>query len=132
MKKQEFPTFINQQPTVVFGRNMRELMVILTGLALSYLIWANLGVVIRVEGVGILVCRIVSVAIVVAATIVVTFVKIASRPLEEWALVGIFYYCTPKIFIYMPFEDDEPLDEVAAGIAQHQKNKKQNVDDGFN
>jgi hypothetical protein len=42
MKKEEFPTFLNEQPTVVFGRTTRELLIISIGLAGGYLIWLDI------------------------------------------------------------------------------------------
>jgi hypothetical protein len=133
MKKKEFPTYLNEQPSVVFGRNMRELMVIMIGMALAYAVWANLSALLPEPGIGILFCKILCVGVVLIATLIVTFVKIASRPLEEWALVGLFYYATPKIFLYMPFDDDEMSEDLAIGISQYQESKALAVvDDGFN
>jgi hypothetical protein len=118
MKKTEFPTFLNEQPTVVFGRTMRELMVILIGLALSYAAWTNLSALIPGSNIGITLFKGLVVLIILSATIVVALVNIASRPLEEWALVGFFYLCTPKIFLYMPFDDDEKSDALEIGLLQ--------------
>ena len=110
MKKIEFPTFLNEQPTVVFGRTMRELMVILIGLGCTYAVWTNLSTMFRGAGFAIFLINILCVSIILTATVIVALVKIASRPLEEWALVSFFYYCTPKIFLYMPLHDDKSSD----------------------
>lgn len=131
MKKEEFPTFLNEQPTVVFGRNMRELMVMLVGIAFSYIVWANISTLIPGADLAILACKILCVIGVLAGTLAVAFIKIASRPLEEWALVGLFYYCTPKIFLYMPFDDDEKPGSFS--LSQREESQASVlVDDGFN
>ena len=129
MKKTEFPTFLNEQPTVVFGRTMRELMVILIGLALTYAVWTNLSALLPDVGfVGVLI-KVLCVLIILIGTVIVALVKVASRPLEEWALVGFFYYCTPKIFLYMPFEDDEKLEDFDIGLYQYQTMADADTDD---
>jgi hypothetical protein len=133
MKKEEFPTFLNEQPTVVFGRNMRELMVMLIGMALAYAVWVNVGALLPEASIGDLILEILCVVVVLIATLFVAFMKVASRPLEEWAIVGLFYYFMPKIFLYIPFDDDEMSDEQRGGINQYQENKASIVvDDGFN
>jgi len=122
MKKTEFPTFLNEQPTMVFGRTMRELMVIMIGMSLAYGAWSNLSVLLPGSGIGITLFKGLFIVIILIATGFVTFVNVASRPLEEWALVGFFYLCTPKIFLYMPFDDDEKADALASGLYQYQEN----------
>ena len=32
MQKEEFPTFLNEQPTIIFGRTGRELLIIVCGI----------------------------------------------------------------------------------------------------
>jgi len=118
MKKTEFPTFLNEQPTVVFGRTMRELMVIMIGMGLTYAVWANLTVLLPGSGIGITLFKTLWVILIMSATIVVALVKVASRPLEEWALVGFFYCCTPKVFLYIPFDDVEMLHSPDSGLRQ--------------
>ncbi len=133
MKKEEFPTFLNEQPSVVFGRNMRELMVMFVGIALAYVVWVNISALLPGPGIGILALKILGIVSILIATLFVAFKKIASRPLEEWALVGIFYYCMPKLFLYMPFDDDERANAHSTDIFQYQESKARAVvDDGFN
>jgi len=121
MKKTEFPTFLNEQPTIVFGRTMRELMVIMIGLGLTYAAWTNVSALFPGGGIGIVIVNILCSIIILTATIVVALVKVASRSLEEWALVGFFYLCTPKIFLYMPFNDDEMLDGLESSLHYSQE-----------
>ena len=104
MKKEEFPTFLNEQPTVVFGRTTRELLVILIGLTGAYLVWTNMGLVLG-SGIGALIVKGLFSTVPVIGSIIVAFVKIASRPLEEWAAIGVFYFLTPKVYLYMPLEE---------------------------
>jgi len=132
MKKTEFPTFLNEQPTIVFGRTMRELMVIMIGMGLSYAAWTNLSTLIPGSGIGITLFKILCMIIILIATGVVALVSVASRPLEEWALVGFFYLCTPKIFLYMPFDDNEKSDELDVGLRQSQEDTSDADIDDFN
>lgn len=120
MKKTEFPTFLNEQPTIVFGRTMRELLVILVGIGVAYAVWRNLGVLLPGSGFGILLFKSFWIILILGATGAVSLVKVASRPLEEWALVGFFYYCTPKVFLYMPVDDDDTLNGPDNSPRQHQ------------
>jgi hypothetical protein len=120
MKKEEFPTFLNEQPTVVFGRTTRELLVILVGLTGAYLVWTNLGFFLGSD-IGALVIKGLFSTVPVIGSLIVAFVKIASRPLEEWAAVGVFYLLTPKVYLYMPLE--EPGDSDNMSNSQYQPTK---------
>jgi hypothetical protein len=61
-------------------------------------------------------------------SIIVAFVKIASRPLEEWAAIGVFYFLTPKVYLYMPLE--EPVvDESSTNLSQYQLSKSSDGED---
>jgi hypothetical protein len=61
-------------------------------------------------------------------SILVAFVKIASRPLEEWAAIGIFYFLTPKVYLYMPLE--EPTEEESSiNLSQYQLSKSGDGED---
>jgi hypothetical protein len=52
----------------------------------------------------------------------VAFVKIASRPLEEWAAIGVFYFLTPKVYLYMPLEEaGESENSINTSQYQHAK-----------
>ena len=104
MKKEEFPTFLNEQPTVVFGRTTRELLVILIGLTGAYLVWTNMGLFLG-SGIGALLIKGLFSTVPVIGSLIVAFIKIASRPLEEWAAIGVFYFLTPKVYLYMPLEE---------------------------
>ena len=105
MKKEEFPTFLNEQPTVVFGRTTRELLVILVGLTGAYLVWSNAGALIPGPDIGVMIIKGLLAIVPLVGSIIVAFVKIASRPLEEWAAIGVFYFLTPKVYLYMPLEE---------------------------
>lgn len=119
MKKEEFPTFLNEQPTVVFGRTTRELLVILVGLTGAYIVWSNLGNLIAGSDFGVIIIKGLFAVIPLIGSIIVAFVKIASRPLEEWAAIGVFYFLTPKVYLYMPLEEARES-ESSANMAQYQ------------
>jgi hypothetical protein len=103
MKKEEFPTFLNEQPAIIFGRTGRELLVIVVGLGAAYLSWLRLGNFTGNIIISDVVKGILAVLILIAAGIV-TFIKVATRPLEEWAFVWIFYILVPKVYLYTPSE----------------------------
>jgi hypothetical protein len=107
MKKEEFPTFLNQRPAIVFGRTGRELIIITIGLSLGYLSWLNISSSLTSSPALSAAIKLIVAALFVAGAAVVAFIKIATRPLEEWALVWVFYLFVPKVFIYMTPEDTE-------------------------
>jgi K+-transporting ATPase A subunit len=105
MKKEEFPTFLNQRPAIVFGRTGRELIIITIGLSLGYLAWLNISSSLTNSPALTAAIKLIIAALLLAGALVVAFIKIATRPLEEWALVWVFYLFVPKVFIYMPAEE---------------------------
>jgi len=104
MKKEEFPTFLNERPAIIFGRDGRQLLIITIGLALAFFSWLRLGIFIHGNMIASdLVKGIIAIIIVLFAGMV-AFVKVAARPLEEWAFVWLFYVIIPKVYLYMPAE----------------------------
>jgi hypothetical protein len=103
MKKEEFPTFLNEQPTIVFGRNARELLVIVCGSSVGYLIWTSMG---SLPGAGWQVVRIALVALAVLFALIVALVPIASRPMEEWFFAWLVYHSMPKLYLYQPLSEE--------------------------
>ena len=128
MKKEEFPTFLNEQPTVVFGRTTRELLVILVGLTGAYLVWTNLGSFLPGSDIGVLLIKGLFSTVPLIGSLIVAFVKIASRPLEEWAAIGVFYFLTPKVYLYMPLEEASES-ESSINTSQYQHAKPGQGDD---
>jgi hypothetical protein len=103
MKKEEFPTFLNEQPTVVFGRTTRELLIIAVGLASGYLCWQH----INLDNVFLaVILRVICITLCVGLAVIVAFVKVSTRPLEEWAIVGFSYLVLPKVYLYIPPEEE--------------------------
>ncbi len=102
MKKEEFPTFLNEQPTVVFGRTARELLFIACSIVVAWNVWQ------ATEGVlgspGALFLRITLAALPAIFGIMLALVYVGYRPLEEWLFVWLLYIFTPKIFLYKPLE----------------------------
>ncbi len=128
MKKEEFPTFLNEQPTVVFGRTTRELLIILIGLTGAYLVWTNVGALIPGPDIGVMFIKGLLAIVPLIGSILVAFVKIASRPLEEWAAIGVFYFLTPKVYLYIPLE--EPAEEESSiNLSQYQLSKSGDGED---
>lgn len=107
MKKEEFPTFLNEQPTVVFGRTTRELLLFAIGISCGYLLWQDISGPAALGVVGLTILRVICALIPVLLAAIVALVKIATRPLEEWAVISLSYLVLPKVYIYMPQGDDE-------------------------
>jgi PrgI family protein len=109
MKKEEFPTFLNEQPTVVFGRTARELLFIACSIVVAWNVWG------ATEGVlgspGALFLRITLAALPAIFGIMLAMVYVGYRPLEEWLFVWLLYTFTPKIFLYKPLEETIEQDE---------------------
>ncbi|GCE03478.1 PrgI family mobile element protein [Dictyobacter aurantiacus] len=129
MKKEEFPTFLNQKPAIIFGRTGRELLILAIGLALGYLSWLDISPSLTGSQILTDAIKIIIAAILVAAAAVVAFIKIATRPLEEWALAWIFYSIIPKVFIYMPAEESSILPETQGEGKEREKVRMSNDDD---
>ena len=119
MKKEEFPTFLNEQPTVVFGRTGRELLILASGLSAGYSIWQNISK--TVVGPGGIVLGIAIAAIPVIIAAVVALVSIAGRPLEEWFFVSVLYAFMPKLFIYIQIEEDDEYSDDQVEMQAHQR-----------
>jgi hypothetical protein len=110
MKKEEFPTFLNEQPTVVFGRTTRELLIIAIGISSGYLLWQSITGPVAIGAIALSILRITCGLIPVVLALIVAFVKIASRPLEEWMVIGLSYLVLPRVYLYMPLEEESRLD----------------------
>jgi uncharacterized membrane protein YhaH (DUF805 family) len=130
MKKEEFPTFLNEQPTIIFGRTGRELLVITIGLACGYLTWVSLGSFIGGHVLASNIAKGVIVAAILVLAVFVSFFKVATRPLEEWAFVWLFYAIIPKIYLYVPEEVTMLVDQTT-DKDNLVKGKKSDDDDDF-
>ncbi len=116
MKKEEFPTFLNEQPTIIFGRTGRELLIVAIGLGVAYLSWLRLGTPIASSVIASDVLKGIIAAVFVVVSLIVAFIKIATQPLEQWAFIWLFYSIIPKVYLYTPVEvavqsekeDEEP------------------------
>jgi len=104
MKKEEFPTFLNEQPTVIFGRTARELLIISCGLVGAYVVWVRVGGLL--PGLSGSVLGIMLALIVVVGAFVVALVSVASRSLEEWFFCWLTFVMIPKLYLYRPLEED--------------------------
>jgi hypothetical protein len=105
MKREEFPTFLNESPTIIFGRTGRELLIITIGLGFGYLLWLRLGVFIAGNVIISDVVKGIFAVIILIGALIVAFMKVATRPLEEWALAWVFYIIIPKVYLYRPAEE---------------------------
>jgi hypothetical protein len=110
MKKEEFPTFLNEKPTIIFGRTGRELVIIMIGLGIAYLFWLRLGNFVHGSVILSDIAKGILAAIVVVIAIIIAFVKVATRQLEEWAFVWLFYTIIPKVYVFLPNEESVTLE----------------------
>ena len=105
-KKEEFPTFLNEQPTIIFGRTGRELMIMACGLAAAYTIWGDMHK--HGSGPSWVILTVVLAVLPVLLSVVIALVSIAGKPLEEWSIIWLLYLVTPKLYLYiLPDEDEE-------------------------
>ena len=121
MKKEEFPTFLNEQPTIIFGRTGRELLIIICGIVGAYTSWSSVKGAVPGIGGGLLSWFIA--IVIVVSSLVIALTNIGSRPLEEWVVVWLTYVVMPRVYMYQPLEeeiDEEQSDE---------KNDSQHSDD---
>jgi hypothetical protein len=121
VKKEEFPTFLNEQPTIIFGRTGRELLIIVCGIVAAYSVWANVNDSMKSIGGQVLSGFLAAVIVIIALVIALT--NIGSRPLEEWIVVWLTYVVMPRVYMYQPLEEeiDEDLTD--------EKNDSQRSDD---
>lgn len=118
MKKEEFPTFLNEQPTIIFGRTGRELLIIACGLVLGFRVWGDMSTLL--PGFAGTLLSILLTSIVVIASLVLALVKIGYRPLEEWIFSWFIFIASPKVYMYRPGEEDVEYQTEAAGNARRQ------------
>ena len=118
-KKEEFPTFLNEQPTIIFGRTGRQLLIMVMGLVGGSGLWSALKD-IR-PGIGWMVLTWTLTAIPILISLVVALVPVAERGLEEWFFVWLFYCITPSLYLYIPAEEEV---EVSSSEGQEQDLRK--------
>ncbi len=122
MKKEEFPTFLNEQPKVIFGRTARELLMIVLGAASSYTLWQSISH-LRPEGWWGPSCLVVC-ALLFISSIVLPMINIGTRPLEVWLAAWASYVLIPKVYIYQQLEEEAVTVEGQQG-ARDQKRDQQ-------
>jgi hypothetical protein len=125
VKKEDFPTFLNEQPTVIFGRTVRELLWIVCGIVCGYQVWnmvkgvlpGNIGI-----ALGIVLGGLVGIML-----LVVALLPVGSRSLEEWTAVWLMYVLMPKLYLYKPAEEEVEYESPASErdkVAQQQPRNK--------
>lgn len=117
MHKEEFPTFLNEQPKIIFGRTGRELLLIVLGVAAAYAFWQGLSGLLP-DGWWQPFCLLISALLLIASAIFAS-IHVGNRSLEEWAAAWISYVLTPKVYLY------QQLDDEAAGTEQQQVAEQQ-------
>ncbi len=105
VEKTEFPTFLNQQPTIIFGRTARELAIIACGLSACAMVWESLGALESTLAGNVLSAFLSLIPVIVSA--IIAFATIGERPLEEWMFVLMAYALVPKLYLYQPLTAQE-------------------------
>jgi len=103
-KKEEFPTFLNEQPTIIFGRTGRQLLIMVLGMVGGSTLWGAIKDFRPGIGWAILTWTLTSIPILIS--LVVALVPVAERGLEEWFFVWLFYSMTPKLYLYLAAEEE--------------------------
>lgn len=127
MKKEEFPTFLNEQPTIVFGRSGRELLIIACGLVLSAQVWGDVSHLLA--GFAGILLGILLVTVIVIASLVLALLKVGYRPLEEWIFSWFIFIASPKVYMYKPGEEDVEYSVESEGNARRQAQRATDPDD---
>lgn len=129
MKKEEFPTFLNEQPTIVFGRTGRELLLIACGIILGYRVWGDVSHLLSGfvgNFLGILLAIIIGILFLVLALL-----KIGYRPLEEWVFAWFLFIATPRVYLYRPEEVDVGYQVEPENNGRQQSEQASDSDDDF-
>ncbi|GHO42797.1 PrgI family mobile element protein [Ktedonospora formicarum] len=128
MQKEEIPTFLNEQPKVIFGRTGRELLIIVCGIVAGYSLWGNIQDFISAQW-----WSVTSIIIAVIPTIIafiVALFPIAERPIEEWVMCWFLYVSMPRLYIYKSSES-EPEDSNRSIVTQQKTRVKSGEDDNL-
>lgn len=119
MQKEEIPTFLNEQPKVIFGRTGRELLIIVCGIVGGYSLWGSIQSLFPDAWWSVASIIIAFIPVIVA--FVVALFPVAERPLEEWAMCWFLYITMPRVYIYKPLESDVEEQDRGAEARKAQK-----------
>jgi hypothetical protein len=125
-RKEEFPTFLNEQPTIIFGRTGRELLVIVLGIVCGYFVWGALTGIRADLGWQLLTWTLSAVPILIA--LVVALMPVAERPLEEWFFVWLMYIGMPRLYLYKPREEDVEEGEMSEDEEKQKRRDARPID----
>ncbi len=86
----EVPLLLKQEPTILFGMTGRQVLVMVCGLAIGFSLWQSLSFFQSLVGIIFLVCLCGIPAVLVA------FLKIGTRPLEQWVFIVLAWMLVPE------------------------------------
>jgi hypothetical protein len=115
VEKVEFPTFLEQQPTIILGCASRELLLLACGGSLSLSVWQLLqGAQTTMGGIvlSLLFCT-----LPLGLAALLAFVKVGTHFPEQWVFVFLGYACSPKLYVYSPLHawGEEPSEDKPYG-----------------
>ena len=98
-RRHEIPTHLNVEDRAVLGLTVRQLAVLIVGLASGYALWSGRPELAPGVRAGLaLACVLLGAAL--------ALVRPRGRGLEEWAFVALHYLATPKASTWRPREPD--------------------------
>ncbi|EFH88882.1 PrgI family protein [Ktedonobacter racemifer] len=104
------PTHINEPDKLLFGLTARQLLVLITGASVVYAVWLQVLSWAMAWGLDLLWSRGLALLIVLPlllVTLASTFVQIADRSLELWAVVWMRAHLAPTTYVWRSAKWDE-------------------------
>lgn len=90
LKPVEVPLLLKREPAILFGMTGRQALIVACGLAVGFSLWQSFAFFQTLPGIILLVCL-----CIVPATLV-AFLKIGTRPLEQWFLIMPAWMLMPE------------------------------------
>lgn len=102
MNMHKVPVHLDTQDTFLWNLTFRQVLVLFVGGGMSYLIattdWST--------PFSALLCVIFG-GIALVATVLVAFVRIAHRDLDQWCLVSFLFYSSPQQYLWSALEEEQ-------------------------
>jgi hypothetical protein len=98
-QQHEIPTHLNVEDKLLFGLTARQFLYVLSGASAAYALWEQLDTAPPP-------LRIALTFVCLLAAAAVTLLRPCGRPLEEWLLAGLIYFCRPRRATWRPREPE--------------------------
>ncbi len=97
--RHEIPTHLNVEDKAFFGLSVRQVMVLMVGLATAYGLWTGWPEVSSALRAALAVMAL-------AFALILALVRPHGRGLEDWLFVVLHYLRTPRVAVWRPHEPD--------------------------